>query len=400
MKKQLKIWIACSGGIDSIVLAHFLHSAGFHIGLLHVNFHLRGDEADGDEAFVHNFAKELKIELRVKHFDTPQIVKENKGNTQIIARDLRYTWFKSILKEGNCCIALGHHLDDQIETFLIQLERGGGIRGLCVMPQSHDKFIRPLLQKDRRWILDYATQHNLKWREDSSNASTKYKRNFYRHHFVHHPNFETGKQLIIDLFKDFQQLQFVLGKTVRAISNEVEQSSFLTHDAWKGLSILEKKELLYHLNIPRNQITELNKLFEGQKGAYVVYDNLKLVCEDDGISFSSQKESTFELQQKVVDLSEVNYADGNFYIDAEAIKGTLELRKWEHGDRFSPLGLKGTKRLSKYLNDLPITAVQKQNTLVITDNENIIAVEHGAPANKVKITQNTRKVLRLTIRKI
>lgn len=400
MKSSTKIWVACSGGVDSIILTHLLHTQGFLLGILHCNFHLRGDESDGDEFFVKTFAQDLGIEIRVKHFDTPRIVKERKSNTQIVARDLRYTWFQEVLQEKNCCIALGHHYDDQIETFLIQLERGGGIRGLCAMPKTQGKFIRPLLDKDRAWILSYAKKYNITWREDSSNASTKYKRNFYRHTLVQQESFYAGKEEIKHLILCFQQLQKAIELSVSEKIEKIKRDQFIPSVLWLESSTLIQKEILYQLNVPRNQISELTKLMNGHVGSSKSYDELNLIKETDGLSLQSTIKREVTLEVQVVNQSEIRYNNKYFFIDAEKIQGELTIRKWKEGDRFSPLGLKGSKRVSKYINDLKLNAAQKKQVHVITDNEGIIAVENGVPANRVKISQSSKKVLRLTIREL
>ncbi|MDX1445786.1 tRNA lysidine(34) synthetase TilS [Lishizhenia sp.] len=400
MKPHVKIWVACSGGVDSIVLTHLLHTQGFRVGILHCNFQLRGNESDGDEEFVRGFAKQLDLEIRVKKFDTPRLVKERKSNTQIVARDLRYNWFGEILQEGNNCIALGHHFDDQIETFLIQLERGGGIRGLCAMPKVQDKFIRPLLDKDRAWILDYAKTHGITWREDSSNVSTKYKRNYYRHNIVQDLNFHNGKIEVSKLVLAFQTLQNAIALYVSKEVEIIKANAFLPFSVWNTSPLLIQKEILYQLNISRNQTSELTKLMNGNIGSTLMYEELQFIKESDGLSLVSTKTKKYILETQELNKEEVVFNRAHFFIDPSRVKGDLHLRKWKEGDRFSPLGLKGTKRVSKYLNDLKITAAQKKLVHVITDNEGIIAVEHGAPSNRVKISQSTKKVLRLTIREL
>ncbi|SFT70216.1 tRNA(Ile)-lysidine synthase [Lishizhenia tianjinensis] len=400
MNKNTKIWVACSGGVDSIVLAHLLHAQGFQVGLLHCNFHLRAEESDGDEQFVLDFGKKLNVEVRVKHFETPTLVKKRKGNTQIVARDLRYEWFHEVIKEGNNCIALGHHFDDQIETFLIQLERGGGIRGLCAMPKVQGKFIRPLLEKDRAWIITYAHQNKLTWREDSSNASTKYKRNFYRHFLVQRTSFQQGKMETAALINAFQTLQKAIQKAVEVHIETIQSQNFLTTKLWDSLPVLLQKEVLFQLDIPRNQLLSIEKLIKGNIGSTLAYKAVSFVKETKGLSLIVPTSKTYILESKLVQKDEIEFDGKHFYIDADKVKGELSIRPWKEGDRYSPLGLQGSKRVSKYLKDLKISSAQKKTARVITDNEEIIAVEFGNPANRVKISKKTNKVLRLTIREL
>ena len=183
--KNDRILIALSGGVDSVVLAHLMLKANYDIALAHCNFHLRKEESNRDEAFVRSWAKENSVELFVKEFDTFAYMKENKLSLEMAARDLRYQWFDSLLKEyGFSYLATAHHLDDSIETFFINLLRGTGIAGLHGIQAKNDKIIRPLLFATREDILNYAKKNNISYVEDSTNSETKFIRNKIRHnHF-------------------------------------------------------------------------------------------------------------------------------------------------------------------------------------------------------------------------
>ena len=152
-----KILVACSGGIDSVVLTRILKELKFNISLAHCNFSLRGIESDGDEKFVISIADKLSIPIFNTKFDTKQFKEINKVSTQMAARELRYHWFDELCKKHSFdFIATGHHLDDEIETFLINLTRGTGIRGLIGIPETNHKVIRPLLMISRNDIYEYA----------------------------------------------------------------------------------------------------------------------------------------------------------------------------------------------------------------------------------------------------
>lgn len=402
MKDKLKkrIWIACSGGVDSVVLAHLLTSQGFNTGLLHCNFNLRGDESNGDEAFVKTLSSSLNIPIEVKQFNTQELVKQNTGNTQIIAREIRYQWFAEIAKRDNALIALGHHQDDQVETFLIQLERGGGIRGLCAMQKVQGIYLRPLLTKDRSWIVNYAQHQKLTWREDSSNSSIKYKRNFYRHKLL--PLMKKNKAYgdVLNLVSLYQKLQHSIFFNVKIAVETIKEKDSIKCENWLKLSTIEQKEILYQLDIPRNQISEITKLVNAQKGAKIAYTNFIMVNDGDSIVIKKetpQKQAVISVEN--ISTMDIDYTQQGFFIDNEKVKGQLNIRPWKEGDRFTPLGLKGSKRLSKYLNGLAINAAEKQYALVITDEEKVVAVENGAPSELVKITKKTKEVLHLTIHK-
>ena len=192
--------LAVSGGVDSMVLLDLFHQLPYDIAVLHCNFSLRNEESDGDEAFVKRYCEAKSIPLYIQKFDTSKFAEENKLSIQVAARKLRYDWFYSQLAEKNFdYILTAHHLDDNLETFLINLTRGTGLEGLTGIPSQNDKIIRPLLPFSRVEIEHYCSDTNLQWREDSSNASDKYFRNKIRHSIV-----PVLKELNSNLLSSFQ----------------------------------------------------------------------------------------------------------------------------------------------------------------------------------------------------
>ncbi len=197
--------VACSGGLDSVVLSHLCHSAGLHISLAHCNFRLRGSrKVISDEAFVKELAQQLGIDFFVTHFDTLGYVNKHRVSVQMAARELRYTWFEGLLKnKGFAKVLTAHHLDDALETFLINLSRGTGIDGLTGIPEQTETIVRPLLKFSREELLDYAKANELTWREDASNSDTKYLRNKIRAEVVPllkdlHPSFLQNFKITTD----------------------------------------------------------------------------------------------------------------------------------------------------------------------------------------------------------
>jgi tRNA(Ile)-lysidine synthase len=177
--------LAVSGGIDSVALAHLLERAGFGFGMVHCNFQLRGEESEGDEAFVRQLAADLGVEIMVKRFDTEAYRAEQGGSVQMAARDLRYGWFSALMDKHEADgVILAHHADDQVETVLLNLLRGTGIEGVYGMADIREGFIRPLLPFTREEIVDFVRKEGLTWREDSSNEKDDYKRNFLRHRVI------------------------------------------------------------------------------------------------------------------------------------------------------------------------------------------------------------------------
>ena len=176
-----KIILALSGGIDSMVLADLLLKTKVEFVAAHCNFHLRGEESDGDERFVREFAEKNGIQCIVKHFETEKYATEQGVSIEMAARDLRYAWFEQLRQQlGYDKIAVAHHADDQAETFFINLLRGAGLNGLKGMKPQNGAVIRPLLGASREQICQYAAENHIVWSEDHTNAESVYLRNRIR----------------------------------------------------------------------------------------------------------------------------------------------------------------------------------------------------------------------------
>ena len=173
-----RILLAVSGGIDSMVMTHLFLQAGYEVGIAHCNFSLRADESDNDEKMVSEFAAEHSVKFFTTRFETKNYARDNGLSVQMAARELRYTWFEETRKEhGYDSIAVGHNLNDNIETLMINLIRGTGVAGLTGMKPLNKKIIRPLLFATRQDIIYYCNRNMITYREDLSNADTKYLRN-------------------------------------------------------------------------------------------------------------------------------------------------------------------------------------------------------------------------------
>ena len=189
-KKTDKLLIAVSGGVDSVVLCDLCFHAGFNFEIAHCNFQLRGLDSEADEKFVIELANTYKVKYHVVKFDTEKFGADNKQNIQLAARNLRYKWFNDILSNDTSItnILTAHHADDNLETILMNFFKGTGINGLKGIQSNHagigGKIVRPLLFANKSELVDYAISNNCQWREDVSNESDKYTRNFFRNQII------------------------------------------------------------------------------------------------------------------------------------------------------------------------------------------------------------------------
>lgn len=362
-----KLLVACSGGVDSMVLVNLCITAGLDIALAHCNFNLRGEESDGDEDFVRQIAGTLGVECFVKKFDTEEYALTNRGSVQMAARELRYQWFLELLEtKGFDYVLTAHHADDSLETFLINLSRGTGIDGLSGIPAVNKKVVRPLLPFAQIEILAYARSEKISWREDSSNASTKYLRNKIRHQIVPllkelHPTF---LQNFGNTQKNLQQSEVL----VRNHLNEVRRELFEQRGDDIKISIekLEQYQPLdsYLYGLFRDygftEWEDVKGLLTAMSGKKVISKTHTLLKDRDSLILSGMKKSKDKIypvhlngeqgklpvKLKLENVENLEKQGGNvIFLDAKKLNFPLVLRKWVKGDYFYPFGMGGKKKL-------------------------------------------------------
>ncbi|MDX1652765.1 MAG: tRNA lysidine(34) synthetase TilS [Brumimicrobium sp.] len=390
-------WIACSGGVDSVVAARLFHTLGKKIGLLHCNFSLRGAESDEDEIFVRELAAELQIPIRVERFDTDRFRKEHKLNTQLAARELRYKWFQKINTLTGSLIVLGHHKDDQIETILLQLRRGAKVNGLAGMPVLRDFFLRPLLKFSKQEILAIAEKNNWKWREDSSNVKNDYKRNLYRNKLI--PllkKSEIDVRELDDLSEKFRSLRKYLEHLPLHEKYSTGNGFEISVEEWEFLPLWVKNELLRKIGFDDCSVKHLNDLGKGKKGSKLGLKGKSVWREESSLYFELIPFVNNDYVIETIPRDEVFFGSASIYIDGDKISGEIIVRPWKKGDRFTPLGMKGSKLVSDYLTDVKLKANKKDKWPVVTDGEKILGIPGFVPDDNFKITDGSTKIIRIS----
>ena len=387
--------------------------------LAHCNFNLRGEESDQDEAFVKSLAKKLNVQLFVTHFDTMGYVNENKVSIEMAARELRYAWFGEIMqKNGLETLVTGHHADDNLETFIINLSRGTGIEGLKGMPAQTSVMARPLLPFTRVQIMAHAKAEKLAWREDSTNQERVYLRNKIRHEVV--PKL---KELHPTFLENFQMTQSYLADTTSMLADY--------------LALLKSKLFLVDKDLVKIKVTELLKLNPRKSYLYALFNEYGFKAWDDiedllgGMSGKEVRSETHRLVkdreylllhklkpiantrfliqasdtkiEKPINLviSEVDAlsetAENILYLDKSTLKYPIVVRKWKKGDYFYPFGMTGKKKLSKYFKDEKIDVISKQEQwLLCTGDDDIIWVIGKRSDNRFKITGAPKELVKFT----
>lgn len=433
-----KLLLAVSGGADSVVLSWLAKKAGYVFGIAHCNFQLREEESRRDEAFVTELAKILEVPLFVKRFDTRKYTEERKVSIQVAARELRYQWFKEIL-EGKVqpvfpgeyfnnqapfqFIVTAHHLDDNIETVLMNFCKGTGIRGLKGILPRQDNIVRPLLFAAKEEILAFAQAHQLSWVEDSSNEETKYTRNYIRKVVIPaiekiYPHLQDNVANSIIRFQEtaylFNQALALHKKRLLEIKGDVVQIPVL-----KLLKSHPRHTLIYEIfkdfGFTPQQVVEVEKLLTSESGKYCVSPSHRILrnrawllitpleASNEQVALLDKDDTSTIFDQQSLSLKWLKGSDIKFatdttmaVLDAKEVRFPLVIRKWKAGDYFYPLGMKKKKKLSRFFIDQKLSLVEKEKVWVVESNKKILWVIGLRIDDRFKVTNVTREAIQLS----
>ena len=411
-----KVLIAVSGGVDSIVLGQLMLKSEYSFAIAHCNFGLRGKESDEDEAFVKEWAQKNQIKFHAKKIDL------DSASIQLAARNARYKWFKELAEEfGYQKIATGHHLNDSMETLFINLVRGTGLKGLTGIAIHNDKIVRPLLFSSKDEILDYAKEERLNWREDSSNGSLVYDRNVIRHNVM--VDLLDLNPSLLETFKNtLERIQYSNSIFQQHISRikqtylqegEANRSELKLNWITSNDDVIVLSEILSEYGF--NYVTS-KEIFEsiGQPGKQFLSAGYEITMDRESLFLTKKNSSvleatlienvgSFKIGNRQIDVSfEMNPEIINdqkvALLDASVLPMPFTIRKWEHGDKFKPLGLNGAKKVSDFLVDQKVPVAMKDEVLVLESSENKIAWLVGYRiAEDFKVGPNTNEVLKIVV---
>jgi tRNA(Ile)-lysidine synthase len=364
--------------LDSVVLLHLLVEAKLHVHLLHVNYHLRGEDSNADEKLVRKLAERNKIHLDVLDFPMKAHLAEQGGNLQNEARKIRYSFFQEQLaKEPNSLLFTAHHFDDQMETFFMHLSRKSGLVGLSCMAEKNGPHWRPLLSFTKPQLLAIALENQLEWREDVSNQDNKYLRNLWRNDWLpllknEIPSLEESVALLI---QTFQTERATLENQFLPKAAEIQEKHRWDFADFDTCSEEGKYLITKAMGWRFSELKRLNELRLAGKSKFLEIHRLELEIWNNEDHFSI--ETTGEIIPPTFHTESISslpssFSKNEYFADPLKIKGKLKMRFWREGDRIASLGMRGTQLISDIIKDAKVPSSEKKKVLVLEDDEKIL----------------------------
>ncbi len=448
------VLLAVSGGIDSMCMAGLFAELDYPVpfALAHCNFHLRGAESDGDEALVREWASAHGAVLHVRDFDTAAYARENGISIEMAARDLRYAWFRDLCREyGYAAVAVAHNANDNAETLILNLLRGAGMNGISGMsavsriPSGESDapyLIRPLLSFTRKQIEGHVFAHKWRYRDDSTNASSEYKRNRIRNEAF--PIFETINPSFIRTLNremhNFAEAGEIVSDYCRSVvsslvsyagdgSVSVDIASLMSRKHWRYLLyfILEpygfsSSSLSSIEDLLSSSRTVSGKVFSSvshelkmERGIMVINpcSTSEAAGPEDGAGdIIVRAPGTYRFKGRTFKVEAVPWTRDMplkqpadvLVMDAGKLGFPFILSAWSAGDWFIPLGMCGKKKVSDLFTDLKFTSSRKKSAVIIIDSCTVSSAgfRHIAGLacvridNRFKVTSGTQSVIRIT----
>ena len=415
-----RLLLGLSGGVDSVVLYQLLCEEQFSFAAAHANFQLRKNESNQDEAFVKSLAETSGIVLFTKRFDTFVFARRHQLSVQMAARQLRYQWFFELMEWHKIqYLVLAHHADDLLETSLFHLIKGTSVKGLAGMPICENNIIRPLAFVSKQEILQRANEAKLTWREDESNRQSKYHRNYIRHTMIPlgkqiNPKWEKTHLQTAKKLREVSQIFEIYKRQVQECCSTAEAGEVrLSIDCLLKCGV--NAYLLFALLDPYGFTYDhaeqiLRQCYQGQVGS--VFYSATHFCLRDRTHFFIRKKTEATTKERLIaettemlvfnegilkcklqeDSQKLSRSEGVAYLDGSQLSFPLTLRYWQKGDKFIPLGMSGHKKVSDFLTDKKVPRHQKDRTVVVCSNKDIIWVVGQRIHNSYKVTEATKRI--------
>jgi len=428
LHKEGRYLLAVSGGMDSMVLLELMHQAGCSFEVAHANFQLRGEESDADEMLVQKICTQKNIACHIRRFNTESFMKDNKLGVQEAARFLRYNWMLELLHQhGLHQIITAHHQDDNIETVLMNFFKGTGWAGMAGMKEKdgglEGKIIRPLLVFSKQDLERFAVTRQLHWREDASNVTSKYTRNFFRNEVLplvkkKIPEVTSNLADNITRFSDLRELmeETISHKLKKMVvyKGEEQHVPILMLKKTKGMTTV-----LYNwinkAGFHAAQTMEAVRLMDAETGRYIESVSHRLIKNRQWLLLVPQPAEQASVilieegQTSVIfDGGQLSIARGEgptdpgadaevAYLNATEISFPLILRTWKNGDYFYPLGMSKKKKLSRFFIDQKLSIADKEKISVLESGKKIIWIVGHRIDNRFKLLPTTNRWIRFSL---
>jgi tRNA(Ile)-lysidine synthase len=419
-----KLLVAVSGGADSMALLHLLHQSGYELAAAHCNFQLRGADSDADEQLVTAYCKANNIQLFTTSFETTKYSKENKVSIEMAARELRYDWFSSLIDEHHLQVVVtGHHGNDSIETFFLNLVRGTGLRGLSGINYRFANVIRPLLDYNRTEIDAYCAHHQIDYCHDVSNDDTKFIRNKIRHEIVPvlesiNPAFFETMQSNLEHLRDAERM--LESEVKRFIETDVvDEDDKVIIPISKLENYPHYASLLFEVLRPYGfnsaVVNEVIHHLHGLSGKQFFSDTHRLIKDRHNLLVLPIEEigvQHFWIEEGKnsavvpIDVS-VYHKPHDFkfsrnphliHLDADQVELPLLVRKWKQGDAFMPLGMRGFKKVSDFFIDEKYSLKDKEDAWLVVSGEAIVWVLGKRIDDRFKVGNRTKRILEIELK--
>ena len=414
--------VAISGGADSVALLMMMLDEGYRVEAVHCNFHLRGEEADRDEAFVASLCERFGVALHRVHFDTRGYAALHKLSIETAARDLRYGYFERLREDiGAEAIVVAHHRDDNVETVLMNLVRGTGLKGLAGIRPVNGRVIRPLLDMTREDIEAYIYKRGESFVTDSTNLETDATRNKYR----------------LEVIPALKEINPSVARAIDTTARHLQDADEIVEWALEKMKadVMEEGDdgvvrsdttLLRQLPAPRYVLFEICRQYgflpqqsnvvwammeHGEKGKTVASTEYEMASEHNLLLVARKEEMPQPVRMPIEGLYVMNgrrlrierkKADGFAVVksksvaclDAKTVTFPLVVRPWKSGDRFAPFGMRGTKLVSDYLTDCKLNFFQRRRQLVVEDATGLIVwLVEERTSEKCRVGEKTETVI-------
>lgn len=423
--QEKPIIVGLSGGKDSMVLVHLLHKFNYPLIAAHCNFQLRSDDADLDQQLVEKWCGQNSVKCVAKRFYTGKYARENGVSVEMAARELRYNWFEELLLDFDAqAIAVGHHLDDQVETFLMNITRGTGFRGLSGIKVKNNQIVRPLLFASRTEIEQYAYACDIPFRDDHTNNDVTIKRNFFRHEII--PQFESVnpsfKRTVESNIEKFQ----AIGNYFDILFHEMEEELVETDgDEFTVKIATGKKQHIYldflHFLFDKKGIKcglqPINHLLNAQVGSHAHMGDYVVIRDRDCLAFNLFR--NYKVDAVLVEKLPAEITFGKYvfrfsaleqvkqedlpkesekvWLSADQIEWPIVIRSWQPGDRMKPFGMSQSRKIKKMLTDAKISSAQRTGFPLITDQKNIVWLPFVRPSQDYAVTHLSHKVVQIEV---